>query len=52
VARAVPDHAERARIEVAAALRSMQTAAPDELGSVISTGPLARELDRLEAVPT
>ena len=40
------------RDTVAAALRSMQAAAPDELVSVIASGPLARELDRLEAVPS
>src|SRR5207248_576914 len=52
VARSLPDRADRARVEVAAALRSMQAAAPDELGPVIAAGPLARELDRLEAVPS
>src|SRR5205823_9005718 len=49
-ARAVPERAARARVEVAAALRSMQAAAPDDLGPSLAGGPIARALEQLESV--
>jgi tetratricopeptide (TPR) repeat protein len=50
VARSLPDRADAARKTAAAALKDIADSAPDDVVAGIARGPLAKELERLEAM--